>query len=47
MTHKMVDHGDEQIEEEWRSTRFHLQLHRAATLERVATADDESEIVCA
>lgn len=36
----MVDHGDEEVEEEWRTSCFHLQLHGAAALECVAAADD-------
>ena len=41
----MIDHSDEEIEEQRCPTRLHLQLHRAAALERVAAANDEGEIV--
>lgn len=42
----MVHHGDEQIEEEGCAALLHLHLHRAATLERVAAANYEGEVVC-
>lgn len=42
----MVDHGDEEIEEEL-ATVLHLVLHRAAALEGVSCSNDESEVVCA
>ena len=45
VTHQVVAHGDEQIEEEWGTTILHLNLHSAAALERVAAANDEGEIV--
>ena len=41
----MVAHSDEEIEEEF-PTLLHLDLHGAATLERVPAADDEGEVVC-
>ena len=41
----VVDHGDEQIEEELAAI-LHLVLHRTAALECVASADDEREIMC-
>lgn len=40
----MVAHSDEEIEEEF-PTLLHLDLHGAATLERVPAADDEGEVV--
>lgn len=40
----VVDHGDEEVEEEL-AAGFHLVLHRAAALEGVAGADDEREVV--
>ena len=40
----VVDHGDEEVEEEL-AAGFHLVLHRAAALEGVARADDEGEVV--
>ena len=40
----MVTHGDKQVEEHL-SALLHLALHRTATLESVAAAYDESEIV--
>lgn len=45
MTHKMINHRHEQIEEQRRLASLHLHLHRAAALERGAAADNESEIV--
>ena len=42
----MVDHSHEEVEEERRATLLHLHLHRAASLESVAGADDEGEVVC-
>ena len=41
----MIHHGNEQIEEQRRATSVHLHLHGAAAFERVAAADDESEVV--
>lgn len=43
----MIHHSDEEIEEEWRTTVLHLHLHRAATLEGVAAANDEGKVVSA
>lgn len=40
----VIDHGDEQVEEEF-ATVLHLVLHRPAALEGVASPDDESEVV--
>ena len=45
-TYEMVDHGDEEVEEQCGASVFHLHLHRSASLECVARADDESEVVC-
>ena len=42
----MIDHGDEQVEEELAAV-LHLVLHCAAALEGVSGADDEREVVCA
>lgn len=41
----MVDHGNEQVEEEFAPV-LHLVLHRAAALEGVPSSDDEREVVC-
>lgn len=41
----MITHGDEEVEEQF-AAMLHLALHRAAPLEGVAAADDESEVVC-
>ena len=41
----VVDHGDEQVEEELAAV-FHLILHGATALECASSADDEGEIVC-
>jgi len=43
-TYHVINHRDEQIKEE-PSTVFHLVLHRATSLERVATTNDERQIV--
>ena len=40
----MITHSDKEIEEHL-ATLFHLDLHRAATLEGAAAADDESKVV--
>jgi hypothetical protein len=42
----VVDHGNEQVEEEF-ATILHLVLHCATALEGVTSSDDEGEIVCA
>ena len=47
MTHQVIYHSDEQVEEERRAAMLHFHLHRATTFERVATADDEGEVVSA
>ena len=44
-TYKMVHHGDEQVKEERRAAGVHFHLHGTATLEGVAAADDESEVM--
>ena len=41
----MIAERDEEVEEELRVAVEHLELHGAAALERVAAADDESQIV--
>jgi hypothetical protein len=41
----VVDHGDEEVEEEL-ATIFHFVLHRSAALESVSCPDNEREIVC-
>jgi hypothetical protein len=41
----VVDHGNEEVKEQSAST-LHFHLHGARTFERVATADDQGEIVC-
>lgn len=41
----MIDHGDEQVEEQRRATHLHLMLQGAAALESVPAADDESEVM--
>ena len=40
----MVTHGDEEVEEHL-ATSLHLDSHGAASLEGVAAADDEREVV--
>ena len=40
----MVTHSNEEVEEQL-AALFHLLCHRCAALERVAAADDESEVV--
>lgn len=40
----VIHHGNEQVEKQLTAV-FHLVLHRAATLERVASTDDECEVV--
>lgn len=40
----MIDHGDEEIEEEL-ATILHLILHGATALERVARTDNEREVM--
>lgn len=42
----MITQGDEQVKEELCAAVEHLQLHRAASFERAAAANDESEVVC-
>lgn len=41
----MIDHGNEQVEEELAAV-LHLVLHCAAALKCVSGADDEREVVC-
>ena len=41
----MIDHGDEQVEEEFAAI-LHLVLHCATALEGVSGSDDEREVVC-
>ena len=41
----MIDHRDEEVEEQRRPALLHLHLHSPAALEGVAGADDESEVV--
>jgi hypothetical protein len=45
-TYEMIDHRDEEVEEQRRPALLHLHLHRAAPLEGVAGADDEGKVVC-
>ena len=45
-THEMVNHSDKEVEEQWRTTCLHLHLHCPATLEGVATTDNESKVMC-
>lgn len=45
MTHQVVAHCDEEIEEEWSAAILHFHLHGAATLEGVPAADDQGEVV--
>ena len=45
VTHQMIDHRHEQIEEQRRPAPLHLHLHGAAALEGAAAADDEGEVV--
>lgn len=42
----MVAHSDEEIEKQFPSF-LHLHLHRPAALKRLATANDESQVMCA
>jgi hypothetical protein len=44
MTHHMVTHCNKQIKEQFPSL-FHFHLHRATSLEGVAAANDEGEVV--
>ena len=41
----MIAQSDEKVEEELGATVEHLQLHRPASLECAAAADDESEVM--
>ena len=41
----MINHSNEKIEKQRRPSMLHLHLHRPASLEGVARADDESEVV--
>jgi hypothetical protein len=41
----MIHHRNKQIKEQRCATRFHLQLHRAAALEGVSTADDQCKVM--
>lgn len=41
----MLHHRHEQIKPQRRSPRHHLRLHRAATLERRAAANDQREVM--
>jgi hypothetical protein len=42
----MITKCNEQIKEQLATTRMHLHLHGATSLESGAASDDESEIVC-
>lgn len=44
MSHHMITHCNKQIKEQF-SSRLHFHLHRATSLEGIAAADDESEVV--
>ena len=41
----MVNHGNEQVEEQLAAAGLHLSLHGAAALEGAAATDDEGEVV--
>lgn len=41
----MIDHSDEEVEEQRCAATLHLHLHGTAALESVARADDESEVM--
>jgi hypothetical protein len=41
----VITQRDEQIKKQLTPTGHHLHLHRATSLERASTADDESEIM--
>lgn len=41
----MIDHRHKQVKEQRTPTSLHLHLHCAATLECIATANDEREVV--
>lgn len=42
---QVVAHGNEQVEEQLAAAGLHLSLHGAATLKRLAAADDQSKVV--
>lgn len=43
----MVAKGDKEVKEQLAASVEHLQLHRAAALERASAADDQRQVVCA
>lgn len=46
MTHQVVDHRHEEVEEQRRATVLHFHLHCARTLECVPASNDECKVVC-
>lgn len=46
VTHKMIYHGHEQIEEQRSPSGLHLHLHRTAAFESAPASDNESKVVC-